>query len=340
VITLVSAAALLFVAAQAGFIDGPRVMANMALDSWLPRRFSSLSDRLTMHYGVALMGIASIATLVYTDGSIDALVTMYSINVFVTFSLSMLSMCRFWITRRKTQTHWRRSLLLFVIGFVLCFSILAIIVVEKFAEGGWMTLVITSVVIGLCAIIKHHYRVVNRKLNLLAVTLSGLPTESTDAKPAGLDLLQPTAVLLVGRYGGLGIHSLLTIFRQFPGYFKQFVFVSVAVIDSGTFKGAEEIENLKTETQKMLDKYVDLARGYGLAAESAMSVGTEPVAEAEELCKEIAKKFPRSTFFAGKLIFQKEKWYQRLLHNETAHAIQTRLQWEGFPVVVLPVRVR
>jgi hypothetical protein len=71
-----------------------------------------------------------------------------------------------------------------------------------------------------------------------------------------------------------------------------------------------------------------------------MSVGTEPVSEAEDLCKEIAKKFPRSTFFAGKLIFQKEKWYQRLLHNETAHAIQTRLQWEGFPVVILPVRVR
>ena len=151
---------------------------------------------------------------------------------------------------------------------------------------------------------------------------------------------KPTAVLLVGGYSGLGIHSLLTIFKQFPDYFKQFVFVSVAVIDSGSFKGTEEIDHLKDQTQSTLDKYVALARGYGLAATSSMSVGTEPVSEAEDLCKEIAKKFPRSTFFAGKLIFQKEKWYQRLLHNETAHAIQTRLQWEGFPVVILPVRVR
>lgn len=340
VITLASAAALLFVAAQTGFIDGPRVMANMALDSWLPRRFSSLSDRLTMHYGVTLMGVASIAILMYTHGSIDALVTMYSINVFVTFSLSMLSMCRFWITRRKMQVHWKRSLLVFVIGFAICFSILVIIVVEKFAEGGWMTLVITSLVIGFCAIIKRHYRTVSRKLNALGATLSDLPTEPPRAPPAELNPQQPTAVLLVGGYSGLGIHSLLTIFRQFPGYFNQFIFVSVAVIDSGSFKGAEEIERLKEETQKMLNQYVALAHGYGLAATSSMAVGIEPVSETEGLCKEIAKKFPRSTFFAGKLIFQKEKWYQRVLHNETAHAIQTRLQWEGFPVVILPVRVR
>ena len=340
ILTLVSASSLLFVAAQAGFIDGPRVMANMALDSWLPRRFSSLSDRLTMHYGVMLMGAASIVTLVYTGGSIDALVTMYSINVFVTFSLSMLAMCRFWWAHRKTQAHWKRSLFLFVIGFMMCFSILATVVVEKFTEGAWVTLAITSAVIGLCALIKRHYRNVNRKLEVLSSMLSELPAFGAPAAPAELDPQKPAAVLLVGSYSGLGIHSLLTIFKQFPDYFKQFVFVSVAVIDSGTFKGQEEIENLKEETQNMLGKYVDLAHSYGLAATSFMAVGTEPVAEADELCRGIAEKFPRATFFAGKLVFQREKWYQRLLHNETAHAIQTRLQWEGYPVVVLPVRVR
>lgn len=340
VLTLVAAAALLFVAAQAGFIDGPRVMSNMALDSWLPRRFSSLSERLTMHYGVALMGVASIVTLLYTRGAIDALVTMYSINVFVTFSLSMLAMCRFWIERRKTQAHGKRSLLLFVVGFVLCFSILMTVVIEKFTEGAWVTLVITSGLIVFCALIKRHYRKVNKKLSVLTSMLSELPAPAARVTPPDLDPKKPAAVLLVGSYSGLGIHSLLTIFKQFPDYYKQFVFVSVAVIDSGTFKGQEEIENLKEETQNMLGKYVDLAHSYGLAATSFMAVGTEPVAEAEELCHEIVKKFPRATFFAGKLVFQREKWYQRVLHNETAHAIQARLQWEGLPTVILPVRVR
>ncbi len=98
--TLVAEAALLFVAAQAGFIDGPRVMANMAHDSWLPHRFAQLSERLTMQDGVLLMGGASLATLLCTRGDITDLVTMYSINVFVTFSLSQLAMLRYWIRQR------------------------------------------------------------------------------------------------------------------------------------------------------------------------------------------------------------------------------------------------
>ena len=58
-ITILSEGVLLMVAAQAGFIDGPRVMANMAIDSWFPRRFAALSDRLSMQNGVIVMGVAS-----------------------------------------------------------------------------------------------------------------------------------------------------------------------------------------------------------------------------------------------------------------------------------------
>src|SRR5205814_1203130 len=85
-ITLLSEALLLIVAGQAGFIDGPRVMANMAVDSYLPHRFSQLSDRLTMSYGVLLIGGASLLALVYTGGDVTHLVVLYSINVFLTFS--------------------------------------------------------------------------------------------------------------------------------------------------------------------------------------------------------------------------------------------------------------
>jgi len=340
VLTLVAEAALLIVGAQTGFIDGPRVMANMALDSWFPRRFDSLSERLTMHYGVVLMAVASIATLIYTKGNITALVTMYSINVFVTFSLSQTGMCKFWITDRKKHLQWKRALSIHVVGLVLCLSILTLVLAEKFTEGGWMTVVVTSGLIALCWAIRSHYRKVAKKLVKLTQTLSDLPTAAPAAAAVALDPRQPTAVLLVGSYGGLGIHSLLTIFRQFPGFYKQAVFVSVAVVDSGAFKGAEELEHLKAETQQALDKYVALARGFGLAATSFMATGTDPLAEIEALCLQIGGQFPRATYFAGKLIFRKDTWYQRLLHNETATAIQRRLQWEGLPTVVLPVRVR
>ncbi len=103
-VALLSEGALLFVAAQTGFVDGPRVMANMAIDSWLPHRFSALSERLSMRNGVVLMGGASIGALLYTSGDlfpaypaatgadVSKLVVMYSINVFLTFSLSEFGM--------------------------------------------------------------------------------------------------------------------------------------------------------------------------------------------------------------------------------------------------------
>ena len=92
--TLFSEGGLLVVAAQAGFIDGPRVLANMAVDSWAPHRFAALSERLTTHNGIMLMGVAALAALLYTGGDVVKLVVMYSINVFLTFSLSMFGMAR------------------------------------------------------------------------------------------------------------------------------------------------------------------------------------------------------------------------------------------------------
>lgn len=339
VLCLCAEGALLFVAAQTGFIDGPRVMANMALDSWLPRRFSSLSERLTMHYGVILMAVASIATLVYTKGDITALVTMYSINVFITFSLTEMGMCRFWVTERKQHPEWKKALPIHLTGLTLCLSILTIVINEKFTEGGWLTVVITSLLIGLCWLIRQHYRHVSASLEHLSETLGEIPAGHQSTAPVALDRDKPTAILLVNRFGGLGLHSLLNIARQFPGYFRQVVFISIAVIDSGAFKGVAEIEEQKKHTQEDLDKFVAFARSHGLAAKGVMDIGTEPVAAAEELCVKVAAQYPKATFFSGKLLFQREKWYQRILHNETAYAIQRRLQWRGLAVVVLPIRV-
>ena len=340
ILCLVSEGALLFVAAQAGFIDGPRVMANMALDSWLPRRFSSLSERLTMHYGVILMALASIATLIYTKGDITALVTMYSINVFITFSLTEMGMVRFWITERNKHPEWKKALPVHLTGLTLCLSILTIVIKEKFTEGGWLTIVITSLLIGLCWLIRHHYQKVFAKLDHLSKTLGDIPFGEANQTAVALDPVKPTAILLVNRYGGLGLHSLLNIVRQFPGYFKQVVFVSIAVIDSGVFKGADEIDAQKRATQADLEKFVGFARSHGLVATGVMDTGTEPVAAAEELCLKLLQQYPKATFFTGKLIFEREKWYQRILHNETAYAIQRRLQWRGLATVVLPIRVR
>ena len=338
-ITLLSEALLLVVAGQAGFIDGPRVMANMAVDSYLPHRFSQLSDRLTMSYGVLLIGGASLLALLYTGGDVTHLVVLYSINVFLTFSLSELAMCRFWVRERKKHSTWRKHISVHVVGLTLCLFILTVTVYEKFDEGGWVTLALTGGLIACCFLIRRHYRKVHDNLRRLDGILDLLPPGGSPLSPSPLDAAAPTAVLLVGGYAGLGIHSLLAVQRLFPGYFKNFVFVSVGVIDSASFVNVEAVDEVRDRTAADLRRYVELATGLGLAADARMAVGTEAVATAADLCGRIAREFPRSLFFAGKLIFQRERWYQRLLHNETAYQLQRRLQFAGLNAMVLPVRV-
>src|SRR6185436_8629405 len=93
-VTLLSEGALLIVAAQTGFVDGPRTLSAMAADEWVPKRFKHLSERLVTQNGVLAMGLAAATVLYYTKGDVRLLVVMYSINVFLTFTLSQAGMAR------------------------------------------------------------------------------------------------------------------------------------------------------------------------------------------------------------------------------------------------------
>ncbi len=337
-ITILSEGALLMVAAQTGFIDGPRVMSNMAVDYWLPRRFATLSDRLTMQNGVLLIGIAALALLFLTRGSVAALVVMYSINVFLTFSLSQFAMSRFFFSHRNTDTRWKRHIFVHIIGLILCLTILAITTVVKFREGGWLTVLITLAVIVFCLIIKRHYDGVKEELHGLDEALLNIPAIGVRNDQAA-DPTARTAIQLVSGYSGFGVHTFLSIVRNFPETYRNIIFVSVAVVDSGSFKGSVELENLKTSVRESLEKYVHLARSFGYASDYRMEVGTDVVESAVGLCGKVVGEFPRSVVFSGQLTFSLEKFYHRFLHNETAFAIQRRLHWLGITSVILPIRV-
>jgi amino acid transporter len=334
-VTLLSEGLLLVVAAQAGFIDGPRVMATMATDSFFPHRFAALSEQLTMQNGVLLMGASALAMLFYTQGNIQTLVFMYSINVFLTFTLSQLSMSRFWWAKRGPRR--RRHLAIHGVALVLCASILVITLVERFTHGGWVTVLITSAFVVLCYVIHVHYARARAGLRQLDDVLGSLPTTG-EPNRAPLDPKVPTAVLLVSAFNGFGVHTMLSILRFFPGLYKQFVFVSIAVVDSGSFKGKEEIEALRQQSEADLDKYDDLARRLGFPADCVSQLGIEVVSEAAQVCKRVNQIYPKATIFTGKLVFRREHFFYRLLHNETSWFIQRRLQWMGVPMVVLPIR--
>ncbi|MGA2533639.1 MAG: APC family permease [Candidatus Aminicenantales bacterium] len=336
-VTIFSEGALLLVGAQTGFVDGPRVMANMAVDYWFPHRFASLSSRFTIQNGVLLMGGSAVCLLIYSKGNITTLVVMYSINVFLTFSLSELGMSRFFIKNRKTEPHWKKHLPVHLTGLTVCLTVLTITTIEKFPVGGWLTLVITTFVIVLCYMTRAHYNKVKggvRELDdLLNIPTSGRPNT---AAPNPKEM---TAIQLVNGYNGFGVHTFLTVIRSFPGLYKNFIFVSVAEVDVGSFKGSDAVSCLENSACDSLRKYVDLARRMGFPADFRYDLGTDIVATASRLCEKVASEFPRSTVFAGQSVFRQTSIIRRLLHNETAFAIQQELRWKGITTVILPIRI-
>jgi hypothetical protein len=203
--------------------------------------------------------------------------------------------------------------------------------------------------IALCFGVKRHYAKVVRAIRRLDVELAD-PLDDAQRMPSAANLGEamnaaridpslPVAVVFVGGYGGLGRHALLTLLRMFPGHFKGVVFCSVAIIDSGNFKGIAEVHELERRVEHALAKYVQYAAWLGLPAESTFSTGIEVAVEAETLAHAVVKKFPKALFVAGQLIFDQDTFVTRALHNETAFMIQRRLQRAGVPMVVLPVRL-
>jgi amino acid transporter len=343
-ITLISEAAILFVAAQAGFLDGPRVLANMALDRWFPTRFAILSDRLVTQNGVLLMSIAALIIMFFTGASVEVLIVLYSINVFMTFTLSQLGMVRHWWMVRKESEHWKKRILVNGIGLGLTVFILVTVVYLKFDAGGWKTLIITGTLAGFGYLIRRHYdhtaQLMKRLDKLVMATTLGGEALPRGSSPSGeFDPDAKTAVLLVNGFNGLGLHTLFSVIRLFGDFYKNFVFVQVGVIDAGNFKGSEEVDRLQTHIQSEVNRYVDFMQRHGYYAEGVCSLGIDVVDQVSDVAPKVQERFPQAVFFGGQLVFPKDTILSRWLHNYIAFSVQRRFYRQGIPFVILPIRV-
>jgi amino acid transporter len=343
---LISEAAILFVAAQTGFLDGPRVLANMAADRWAPKRFALLSDRLVTMNGIVIMGLGSLILLLATKGSVGFLVVLYSINVFITFCLSQLGMVRHWWAERNLSLKWFTRISVNGIGLILTTFILFSVTIIKFNEGGWITLFITGSLVLIMMFIRMSYDNTNEKIKKLDRHVieveSTHPVRQIPMGPCegGLcDINERTAVVLVKDFTGIGLEGLFTIFKSFGTTFKNFVFVQVGLIDAGAFSRKEELEKVKDKVTRELDRYVALMRAQGYNAEGKALFGIDTVELIGEFAHEIRQKYPNCTFFGGQIAFKKNDVLSRLLHNYTLFAIQDRLYKEGLPLFVLPIEL-
>jgi amino acid transporter len=347
-VTLISEATLLFVAAQTGFLDGPRVMSNMAHDSWLPRGFSMLSDRLVSQNGILIMGVAAYLVIWFSKASVGFLVVLYSINVFITFSLSQFGMVKHWFQVRNEDKKWLGKLLINGTGFLLTTFILFTVIVIKFDEGGWITIIITGALVAMSVFIKRHYNHIGKEIGKIQKvmnakmpeTIAELNTMNRKTENTEIDYNDMTAVILVNGYTGIGLYSLFKILSKFKDVYKNFVFIQVGIVDADSFHQDAVIETITEKIQLDLSKYIYLIKQLGYNAESRYSIGTDVAEEVIKLVPEIVEKYQNTTFIGGQLVFSGTYRASRLLHNYTIFSIQRRLYQMGLTTVIIPISLR
>jgi amino acid transporter len=176
-------ALILLLAANTSFADFPRLASFLARDGFLPRQFASRGDRLAFSNGIIILAILSALLLVLFRGDTHALIPLYAVGVFISFTLSQASMVRHWLRARTRGWAWR--MVLNGIGAAATGLVMLIIATTKFTHGAWMVVLLIPCLILVFLAIHRHYREVARQLSI-------------DATPPGPPPLAHTVLVLIG----------------------------------------------------------------------------------------------------------------------------------------------
>jgi amino acid transporter len=158
---------ILILAANTSFADFPRLSYFLARDGFLPRQLSLLGDRLVFSNGVILLSLCAIVLVVIFRGDTTAIIPLYAVGVFTSFTLSQTGMVRYWF-REKTQ-GWQASALMNGIGALVTFVVLMIIAATKFLLGAWAVVIAVPLLVSLFLAIRRHYQSVAEQLTLQAI---------------------------------------------------------------------------------------------------------------------------------------------------------------------------
>ena len=165
--------AILVLAAQTSFADFPRLSSILARDGFFPRQFALRGERLAFNSGILALGIASIVLAAAFGGSTDALIGLYAIGVFTSFTLSQAGMVRHWQNERGPG--WRRSTIINGFGALVTGFVTLIIAISKFSQGAWIILIVVPTLVALMLFIKHEYSGAESDLDVSSELVFGPP---------------------------------------------------------------------------------------------------------------------------------------------------------------------
>lgn len=326
---------LLVVGANTGFLGGPAVLSNMSVDDWLPKRFGALSSRLVRQNGILFFGVCSALVIVLSQGKVASLVILYSVNVFITFSVTLFGLMVYWVTRKQGQ--WRRSLALSTIAFLICVLILAITLTTRFFPDGMLALLLTAMMVVACYYFRRHYRMhdaLKKKLDKSLEINLGEPVHILSVS----DHDAPTAVFLVNRLGA-AVHTILWVERLFPNHFKNYVFLSYGQVDTSTFGSSRLLDLFQSQTDRVLSYLENYASHRKVASLSKSSFGTQPIDDVVKMAEEINQLFSNTVYFSARYVYPSETMLSRMMHSDFSLTVQRWLQNVGVKMLIIPLQL-
>ncbi len=322
---------------------GRRALSALALDYWMPRSWTLLSESWAARSSYALVGLGAFVLALITPKLVDLFVIL-GVGVALVFGLLQTALLRTTLRHRRRAMWWWRRVVFLMLGVLLCFA--------PMIQGLWtrpwaaaIGLGLMLALLGLAFFVRLHYKQVRlelERLDRLVISaesdLSADPAMAADTPIAEEFRRQPTAILWVDAYDGIAIHTILTLHRLFRGHFKNVVVLQVGLLNSGAYKGRDAVGALEAKIQEDGRRFRRLLRNFGLQCETWSTVDTDPSAVLQAKILELIPKFPKAVVFTGSLLFRREGPLHRLLHNDQRKEIEHSLRFMGVPVLVLPVR--
>jgi amino acid transporter len=306
VVLQASTAVILILAANTAYNAFPAVCSIIAQDGFLPRQLFNRGDRLVFSNGILALSVAAAALLAAFGGVTTALIPLYAVGVFTSFTLSQMGMVRH--HRREQEPGWQRGMVINTVGAVATGIVLVVVVVSKFTIGAWVPVVLIPLIILLFRGVKRHYLMVQDSL----------------AVPPGwrAPRFNHTVVVLVG-----GVHRGVLEALAYAKSLAPNHLVAVTVV-------SDEEEQARIEAQWA---------EYGV--EVPLDIVYSPYRELSRpilrFIDEIDDRWANDIITVLIPEFVVRRWWEQLLHNQTALFLKGRLLFrEGVMVTSVPYHVR
>ncbi len=289
---------ILLLAANTSFADFPRLCYFLGRDGFLPRQLANLGDRLVYSNGIILLSAFAGLLVVVFQGSVNAVIPLYAVGVFTSFTLSQAGMVRHWYLSK--DSGWQSSALMNAIGAMATFAVLGVVVATKFLLGAWLVVITIPLLVTLFLAIRRHYQYLAKRL-----TLDGIPPRFYTPRPRS-DVTTHPAIVIVGQLNR-GTLEALDYARSIADYI-----VGVHVDIGSTDK--EKLQRRWQELENDIDLVI-LDSPY----RSVVSPIVEYIDEFEDRHPGILSTIIIPTFVT-------RKWWENLLHNQTTIFLKATLR--------------